>query len=83
MDTALELSSDLLQIRTPAVNFHVLRANNGLYLINAGFISGRKYLQRALVDRGWEKLPIIGILVTHGHLDHILNTHSAPARRAF
>ncbi len=73
MAPSLEIASDLIQIRTPAVSFHVLRDDNGLYLIDAGFISGWKHLQRALVARGWEKLPIIGILVTHGHLDHILN----------
>jgi glyoxylase-like metal-dependent hydrolase (beta-lactamase superfamily II) len=64
---------DLLQIRAPALNFHVLRDGSGLYLLDAGFIGGRFLLRRALRRRGWDRDPIRGIIVTHGHLDHILN----------
>lgn len=67
------MRDDLLAVRTPWVNFHVLRDENGLYLIDAGFTGGGKRLQTALQKRGWEREPIRGILVTHGHLDHILN----------
>ena len=67
---------DLLQIRTPLVNFYVLRDSKGLYLIDCGFVNGIKYLRRGLVERGWDNDPIIGILVSHGHLDHILNVQS-------
>jgi len=64
---------DLMQVRAPALNFYVLRDSAGLYLIDAGFIGGRGLLQRALRRRGWDNEPIRGIVVTHGHLDHILN----------
>lgn len=64
---------DLLPVRTPEVIFYVLRDADGLYLIDAGFMGGRGCLRRALRRRGWEKEPIRGIIVTHGHLDHILN----------
>jgi len=64
---------DLLQVRSPGVNFYVLRDARGLYLIDGGFVGGRARLQRALKARGWDSEPIRGILVTHGHLDHILN----------
>lgn len=64
---------DLLQVRAPALNFHVLRDASGLYLLDAGFIGGRFLLRRALRRRGWDREPIRGIIVTHGHLDHILN----------
>ncbi len=67
------MRDDLLAVRTPWVNFHVLRDGNGLILIDAGFIGGKKRLYQALRQRGWEHLPIRGILITHGHLDHILN----------
>ncbi|HEY3900566.1 MAG TPA: MBL fold metallo-hydrolase [Chthoniobacter sp.] len=70
---------DLLQIRAPALNFHVLRDSTGLYLLDAGFIGGRRLLHRALRRRGWERAPIRGIIVTHGHLDHIFNV--APIAR--
>lgn len=73
--------ADLLQIRTPGVNFHVLRDRNGLVLLDAGFIGARRLLDRALRRQGWDELPIVGILVTHGHLDHILNV-AAIAREA-
>lgn len=73
MPSGFERSNDILQIRAPGVNFHVLRDSAGLYLIDAGFIGAWSSLQRGLRERGWEKEPVIGIIVTHGHLDHILN----------
>lgn len=76
---SLLLREDLLQIRAPALNFHVLRDASGLYLLDAGFIGGRVFLQRALRRHGWEGERIRGVIVTHGHLDHILNV--APVAR--
>ncbi len=73
------LHADILQVRAPALNFYVLRDATGLYLLDAGFIGGRFLLRRALRVHGWEREPIRGIIVTHGHLDHILNI-SAIAR---
>ena len=67
------LHPDLLQVRAPALNFYVLRDAAGLYLLDAGFIGGPYLLRRALRQRRWECEPIRGIIVTHGHLDHILN----------
>lgn len=67
------LHPDILPVRTPAVTFHVLRDSSGLYLLDAGFIGGRSSLWRALRRHGWERETIRGIIVTHGHLDHILN----------
>ncbi len=64
---------DILQVRAPFVCFHVLRDAEGLYLIDAGFIGGVAALQRGLRRRGWDSLPIKGILLTHGHIDHIHN----------
>jgi len=67
------MRKDLLQIRTPLVNFYVLYTPDGLYLIDCGFIGGRRLLRRGLKHRGWDYDQIAGIIVTHGHLDHILN----------
>jgi glyoxylase-like metal-dependent hydrolase (beta-lactamase superfamily II) len=64
---------DILQVRAPALNFYVLRDATGLYLLDGGFIGGRWLLRRALRRRGWDRESIRGIIVTHGHLDHILN----------
>ncbi len=62
---------DLLIVRTLIVQFFVLRDGDVLYLIDTGFIGGRRALHAALVARGWDTLPIRGILLTHGHLDHV------------
>ena len=67
------MPEDLLQVRSLGVNFYVLRDSQGLYLIDCGFIGRRYLLRRALKKRGWDGEPIKGIIVTHGHLDHILN----------
>lgn len=67
------MEEDLLQVRSIGVNFYVLRDRHGLYLIDGGFVGGRKLLRRALHAKGWDREPIKGIVVTHGHLDHILN----------
>lgn len=67
------MRDDLIQILEPGVDFHVLRDERGIYLIDAGFVSGIDRLRRALRERKWDREKIIGIIVTHGHLDHILN----------
>ena len=68
-----KMNEDLLQVRSFGVNFYVLRDSKGLYLMDGGFVGGRQLLRRALKKRGWDGERILGIIVTHGHLDHILN----------
>jgi glyoxylase-like metal-dependent hydrolase (beta-lactamase superfamily II) len=72
-------AADILRVQAPALNFYVLRNSTGLYVLDGGFIGGRWLLRRALRRRGWGEEPIRGIIVTHGHLDHILNV--APLAR--
>lgn len=69
----MELTKRLLEVRAPGVTFYVLRDQSGLWLIDSGFAFGRLSLQKSLVKHGWDRLPMRGILLTHGHLDHILN----------
>ena len=40
-------TADLLTVRTPAVNFHVLRDGAGLHLLDAGFVGGESFLMEA------------------------------------
>ena len=75
------MAEDYLQVRNGIVNFYVLKDIEGLYLIDAGFLGGLAALEKALLSQGWEKEPILGILVTHGHLDHILNVGKLAAGR--
>lgn len=67
------MPEDVLQARAPGINFYVLRDANGLYLLDGGFVGGRALLRAALRRSGWSDVPIRGVIVTHGHLDHILN----------
>jgi glyoxylase-like metal-dependent hydrolase (beta-lactamase superfamily II) len=67
------IQEDLLQVRSFGVNFFVLRDAQGLYVMDGGFVGGEQLLQRALKAHGWNGDPVKGIVVTHGHLDHILN----------
>lgn len=67
------MTDDLLCVRNAFVNFHVLRDEGGLYLIDGGFIGAEAILRKSLEAKGWEKDRIHGMIVTHGHLDHILN----------
>ena len=64
---------DLLQINSFGVSFYALKDRASLYLIDGGFIGGIAKLRSALKAVGWDKIPIKGIILTHGHLDHILN----------
>lgn len=66
-------SPDVLAIRSFGVVHYVLRHADGLYLIDAGFIGAIRAMEQTLEIKGWGALPIRGILLTHGHLDHILN----------
>jgi len=64
---------DVLAIRSFGIVHYVICNSNGLYLIDTGFIGSIRAMERAIEARGWGLLPIRGILLTHGHLDHILN----------
>lgn len=74
------MRDDLLQVRNHVVCFYVLRDGDSLYLIDTGFIGGIGCLDRALARKDWDKLPIRGIILTHGHLDHILNVSKLAKR---
>lgn len=66
----------ILAIRSPMVTFYALRRKDSLFLIDTGFVGGVGLLRKTLRQAGWESLPIEGILLTHGHLDHVFNAAS-------
>jgi glyoxylase-like metal-dependent hydrolase (beta-lactamase superfamily II) len=63
----------LIRVQAPGVSFHAMRHEEGIVLLDAGFVGGPGLLARSLKRAGWENFPITGIILTHGHLDHILN----------
>jgi glyoxylase-like metal-dependent hydrolase (beta-lactamase superfamily II) len=63
------------------VTFYVLRRGNALFLIDTGFLGGPRQLAAACSRAGWQSLPLKGILLTHGHLDHVFNA-AALARQS-
>jgi len=67
------MTEDLLIVRRLDYVIYVLREGGELYVLDPGFIGGRAVLRKALVARGWDRHPLKGILVTHVHIDHILN----------
>jgi glyoxylase-like metal-dependent hydrolase (beta-lactamase superfamily II) len=64
---------DCLKVTGVEVNFHVFKEDGGLYLLDGGCFGAEARLKKALSAEGWAHLPLRGILVTHGHFDHILN----------
>lgn len=76
------MREDILQVRNFAVCFYVIRDGDSLYLVDTGFAGGIACLDRALTGRGWNDIPIRGIILTHGHLDHILNVAGIAKRHS-
>jgi hypothetical protein len=62
------MRDDLIQVRCPAVCVYVLRDEEGLHLIDGGFVFGIRLVEQALRRRGWDQVPLRSILITHGHL---------------
>jgi glyoxylase-like metal-dependent hydrolase (beta-lactamase superfamily II) len=65
--------TDFVQIRGVIVHHHFLFDDDGVYLIDGGFIGGVSAIGKVLKERGLVFEDIKCILLTHGHLDHTLN----------
>jgi len=65
--------SDFVQIRGVIVHHHLLIDDDGVHLIDGGFIGGVSAIGKVLNERGLGFEDIKSILLTHGHLDHTLN----------
>ncbi len=66
-------SMNYLQIRGVLVHFHVLWDDEGVYLIDGGFIGGIRKIERFLKSHGFAWSDVKALVLTHGHLDHTLN----------
>lgn len=53
---------------------HALLADDGVYLIDSGFLGAVSRLKRRLAGVGRSIQDVRAVLLTHGHLDHTLNT---------
>ncbi len=71
---------DVIQIRMAMVCCYAVRMGGAVYLIDTGFVGGENAIERALDQEGWRDLPVKGILLTHGHLDHTLNVAALASR---
>lgn len=68
----MEREIDVAAVRSPFVTFWILKRNEALFLIDCGFLGAEREMLRVRRERGWSHLPVRGIILTHGHLDHHL-----------
>jgi len=64
---------DLLQTQAFGVCIYALRDGDEVALIDSGFLGASGKLGAALRRAGWDHCRIVGIILTHGHLDHSYN----------
>ena len=64
---------DLLQVQAFGVCIYALRDGDEVVLVDSGFLGASGKLGAALRRAGWDRCRIVGIILTHGHLDHSYN----------
>lgn len=64
---------DFVQVRGLFVHHHLLIGNEGVHLIDSGFLGGVGATEQVLKSLGLGFRDIKSILLTHGHLDHTFN----------
>lgn len=69
----VQIAPDLWRLRANIVANYLLRDEEGVVLIDTGWVGGRGLLERALtqIGAGWAEVNLI--LLTHGHIDHVGN----------
>ncbi|MEM9161295.1 MAG: MBL fold metallo-hydrolase, partial [Verrucomicrobiota bacterium] len=68
-----EVFPNVIQVRDWGVCFYLLREKDNLALIDGGFLWGARKLSCWLERQGLGWIAVKAILMTHGHLDHVLN----------
>jgi glyoxylase-like metal-dependent hydrolase (beta-lactamase superfamily II) len=64
---------DVLQVQAYGVCVYAIRQGEEVVLIDSGFLGSSSALGAALRRAGWVDCRIVGIILTHGHLDHAFN----------
>lgn len=67
---------DWKSIRGFLVKHHVLWDAEGVYLVDSGFIGGEAEIEHRMRVLGRSMSDIQALVLTHGHLDHILNANA-------
>jgi len=67
------LRPDLLALRGWIGWTHLLLGNDGVVLVDSGFVGDDQRIRRAVVALGYQPSQLKAILITHGHLDHTAN----------
>jgi len=70
MSSGLQISSRLWQLKMGMVNSYLLKSNDGLVLVDAGWPNKTERLFSAVRETGHRPTDIRHLLLTHGHIDH-------------
>ena len=70
MSNALQITRDLWELKMGMVNAYLLRTEDGLVLIDAGWPEKTNAIFKAVHDAGHEPNRIRHLVLTHGHIDH-------------
>ncbi|MEM1295325.1 MAG: MBL fold metallo-hydrolase [Verrucomicrobiota bacterium] len=73
MKSTFRVGDGCLQVRGLAVHFHAIYDDEGVYLIDGGFLGAVSRLESALAGIDRQFSDVRAILLTHGHLDHTFN----------
>lgn len=70
MSNALQLTSNLWELKMGMVNAYLLKTMDGLVLIDAGWPDKADLIFRAVQESGNDPKNIRHLVLTHGHIDH-------------
>jgi glyoxylase-like metal-dependent hydrolase (beta-lactamase superfamily II) len=69
----VEVVSGVFFVRTPLVNWVLLKEGDQVTLVDTGYPGHRELLTRSLLQIGSTPADVVAVLVTHAHVDHLGN----------
>lgn len=63
----------VISIGSPLIRHHLILSEDGIDLIDGGFIGGLSRIKKALAQHNRDLSEVRSLILTHGHLDHTLN----------